>query len=223
MNTQLITFATSKYFLGAERLVRSAKDHFGHCTICGPECLDHFMRRHPIMRNPRGFGYWAWKPYIILKALRDRPGASVMYSDSLVDLVSSPGPLFNLDADITLFDQEHVHGRFTRRDCLMLMGCDTPEARNGLTLNAAYCIFHDTFKAREFLTEWLEWCLNEQAIGDVPSVLAPEHPEFVDHRHDQSILTNLALLRGIMPHPSPCQNEMRPRPYPQVVNHHRQP
>src|SRR5690606_32164646 len=45
---------------------------------------------------------------------------------------------------------------------------------------------------------WLRWCQIPQALTD--DRVCPEiadFPDFTDHRHDQSILTNLALMRGV--------------------------
>lgn len=43
--------------------------------------------------------------------------------------------------------------------------------------------------SRNFIKKWLEISENEKAINDIPS--KDEHPEFIDHRHDQSILSLL--------------------------------
>ena len=32
--------------------------------------------------NPRGFGYWCWKPYIIWRTMQDYPDAIVVYADA---------------------------------------------------------------------------------------------------------------------------------------------
>lgn len=43
----------------------------------------HFKRKHAeILSNPRGGGYWLWKPYVILQALRrSMPNDILFYCD----------------------------------------------------------------------------------------------------------------------------------------------
>jgi hypothetical protein len=40
--------------------------------------------------------------------------------------------------------------------------------------------------------EWMRWMQDDAIVTDSPSNY-PNHPDFMEHRHDQSILTNLVL------------------------------
>ncbi len=53
------------------------------------------------------------------------------------------------------------------------------------------------WKAKQFLMEWLTYCLNPLCVGLEPSLLAPEYTEYNEHRSDQSILANLAHKYGL--------------------------
>jgi len=46
------------------------------------------------------------------------------------------------------------------------------------------------------MQEWSKWLAVDKVVNDDPSEY-PNHPSFIDHRHDQSVLTNLALLHGL--------------------------
>jgi hypothetical protein len=45
---------------------------------------------------------------------------------------------------------------------------------------------------RALVEEWAKWMEDDQILTDTPSSY-PNHPNFIEHRHDQSILTNLVL------------------------------
>ena len=49
----------------------------------------------------------------------------------------------------------------------------------------------NTKNSRSFLAKWRTLCENERAITDIPSV--DEYTFFLDHRHDQAILSLLYL------------------------------
>lgn len=47
------------------------------------------------------------------------------------------------------------------------------------------------------MSEWLEWCSDPRCLIDrVNELSLSNHPDFLDHRHDQSILTLLAYRSG---------------------------
>jgi hypothetical protein len=63
---------------------------------------------------------------------------------------------------------------------------------------------HD--ESLDFVQAQLDWCTVTAAISDDrvdPSI--PDAPDFRDHRHDQSILTLLALKRGLRCYGSPLE------------------
>ena len=52
--------------------------------------------------------------------------------------------------------------------------------------------------ARAFVREWLMHALDPRVISDHPNVCGlPNHVGFIDHRHDQAILTNLVAKHGL--------------------------
>ena len=53
-------------------------------------------------------------------------------------------------------------------------------------------------KSKEICEEWLKWCLDERTNGEVTGFSNKEELDgFQEVRHDQSILTNLALRDGL--------------------------
>jgi hypothetical protein len=71
----------------------------------------------------------------------------------------------------------------------------------GKQAQASVIFFRVSDYSKQFVAEWLKWCLFEggRLIDDSPS-RAPNHPEFRENRHDQAILTTLAYREGLRLH-----------------------
>ncbi|MBY0280609.1 MAG: hypothetical protein K2W94_00420 [Alphaproteobacteria bacterium] len=153
-----------------------------------------------ILFQKKGAGYWLWKPWVILKTLQSvEENAIVIYADSGFVFHTHLQPLIDLalqhriilvDYDTTLHG---TLGQITKRETLEKMGCDTPTCRQGKHLWAAFSIFRNTPESRAFVKKWLEYCLDESLLTDIPSH-SKEYPEFCGHAHDESILSTLYNL-----------------------------
>ena len=83
-----LTFSDEKYIKTRERYVAEmeSKDIFSQIFSYGPQDLDaQFVKDHGefIRNNPRGYGYWIWKPYIILKVLNQLDNGDILvYGDA---------------------------------------------------------------------------------------------------------------------------------------------
>ncbi len=205
MTTRLISFATTEYRAAQERLSKSAAKWFDQVRSYGPADLaPEFMQANREMfSHRRGFGYWIWKPWLILRELESMGPTDVLfYADSQCVFEADPAPLFKLAlryGGIGLFHQrreKHKNSTWTRGDCFALMGCDGPKYRNGDNLATTYSVWSGTRSARAFAREWLKWCCNYQVVSDAPSVAA-NSPNFKDHRHDQSVASLLAIKHEI--------------------------
>ncbi len=160
---------------------------------------DQFLQRNKaIFNQPRGFGYWLWKPYIIFETLREiNLGDWVIYSDAGIEVISSIMPLLAFDQDIFLFGNEWPHVDFCKKHVLeaMLPGWFNPAQKQ---VQASVILMRKTPATMRFVWEWLEWCQKPGFIDDSPS-LTPNIDSFNEHRHDQSILTNIAIKHNILP------------------------
>ncbi len=148
-----------------------------------------------ILDKKRGAGYWLWKPYIVLKTLENIPeGAIVIYFDSGIKIVHPLDRFINkLDSnDILLVDNTHTNKPYMKRDLLKFMNMDNEEVLNQKQLSACMFVVRNTVRSKEFLTKWLEIGELGWTIDDSPSKEV-EYPEFIEHRHDQSILSLLSL------------------------------
>jgi hypothetical protein len=103
------------------------------------------------------------------------------------------------------------------------MDCDKDEYYSGPQVDGSYQFYKKTPDVIEFLKQYDTYCRNENIISDLPNTTKDNLPEFKDHRHDQSILSLMAIQNNIklLPEPSEWGNHLTDRPYPQLFWHHR--
>jgi hypothetical protein len=153
--------------------------------------------------HKRGFGWYAWKPFIIYHALQNlNDNDMVLFTDADCYPVNNFSVLFDQcdkDGGIMLFAaQTHRHYVWCKRDCYIVMGQDDPKYRDVQAGVARFMLFQKgKWKATQFLMEWLTYCVNPFATTFDPSVIDEELPGFKEHRTEQAIMTNLAYKYGL--------------------------
>ena len=202
MPVHLVTFATKEYRYSAE-LLRHTALHVGQVDrvhIWDERSVAPFSAAHPqlFQAGTRGYGYWSWKPYVILETMRmhAREGDLVVYCDAAMHFVASLqdytgrlprdalGLLFELPGD-------RPNWRWTKKATFDLMGCCTEECRAAQQLNGAVQVYRCGEPARAFLQEYLRFCTNPFCVDD--SCAHGNPPGFEAHRHDQSVLSLLSV------------------------------
>lgn len=207
MRVQLITYANKPYLRSQELLAKSAL-RYGVSEVVLYNDLwvrsqkDFYHKNRLILTQKRGSGLWLWKPYIILDALKKIADDEVLlYIDSGTEFVSSIDPWLELlhQKDIIFFfNNGHINRVWTKRDCFVFMDCDEEKFHNGFQCVGGYIICRKTPAIIALLEEWLSYAQDERIISDSPNVCGlPNFPEFIDHRHDQSILSNLVIKYNI--------------------------
>lgn len=210
MKKILISFSTPRFRTAQQKLSESAENKsFDYIVKYTENDLDsEFYEKYTnIMIQSRGFGYWLWKPYIIKKELeRCNYGDVVCYVDSSnIVLKDSSEFIFDSDESIKLFENKdsNPHGQvwlnnqWTKRDCFILMGCDGEKYWNGPQANASYQIYRKDEKSLNFVDELFQYCTDERILTDLSNSIEDNLPEFSDHRHDQSVLSLLAIKKDI--------------------------
>jgi len=149
-----------------------------------------------IFNARKGGGYWAWKPLIILDALETDP--EVLYLDSSVvpQNKESIFDLMNKTDKVSAVDTGYINGDWTKRDCFRAMECDDEKFWNAYQVWAG--VIFSKISGKCILEEWRRYCLIESIVTDKPSL--DNLPNFKDHRHDQSILTNLLIKHNQVIH-----------------------
>jgi hypothetical protein len=220
--TYLTSFATPEFELSLRELLASGRQ-FGidHVRPWYPHTLrqtDFYRQNRFVLDQPRGAGFWLWKPYIIQRLLEEiSVGDMLIYSDAAITVIGSLTPLFDLCVSaggVLVFAGHYdgIGGRpnicrvWTKRDCFVLMGCDNESYYSAPMLDAAFIVLSKTAKAETLVREWLEYCKQPAILTDGPNVHGRENlPGFLAHRHDQSVLSLLAVRHGLPLFRSPSQ------------------
>lgn len=203
----LVSYASPEYELYRQRLNATALQ-FGIDRVISYRREDilgteFFRNNHHILNQTKGAGYWIWKPYVILDILsKVEEDSIIVYSDADNEFYNPFEPLFQLCLDqggILFFKTMSFLNRcFTKRDCFVLMGCDSPEYWNSDHVWAGLSIFLNNSRSRSFVKEWLNYCTNEHIVTDMENICGMANfPNFIDHRYDQSVLSLLAVKYNI--------------------------
>jgi hypothetical protein len=202
MGVTLVTFASSLFFDKAQTLEQIALRAGWKCRIYTESDLAHispgFFNRWEVSQT-RGFGYWSWKPVIIEDALLSIGANDVlMYIDAgdlflpnIVDiyaheLASSPYLFFQGAGKLSEYCKKEAldfHKELKRRDF------------NSPMIEAGVLFWRNSEKSRLLLSKWRLLSENNKLIDDTKIV--SQLPEFIDHRHDQSLLSILCALNRI--------------------------
>lgn len=211
----LLCYATAGYEPQQRAVVRSAlRVGFTDCQAWNRRMLERtsfYAEHRTLLDHPKGGGYWLWKPFLIaLELARLNPGDFLVYTDCgypwrpLVIRRSLEPMLEWCEHDNAgllpgVYIPKHGPNRkWTKHECFVAMNCDAEPYWNHPQVQATFSVWQKCARAEEFVAEWLHWCLQPAVLSDervMPAV--GEYPEFVAHRHDQSVLTNLAIMRGV--------------------------
>lgn len=236
MKTHLVSYATARFLRSQKKLGRSALRHgIDVVRAWDRSALEEtvfYQEYKAVLDLPRGGGYWLWKPFIIEDILRDvSPGDIVVYSDAGIDIIGDLSPLFTLCLEkggILLFGGHYddvgapgpnLCAKWTKRDCFVLMQCDEARYHEAQMLDASFVVLAKTARVQTLVHEWLRCCGDDRLLTDRPNTCGlPNFPGFIGHRHDQSILSLVAVREGleIFRHPSQYGNHLKPEPYRQA-------
>lgn len=155
-----------------------------------------------------GYGYSIWKPHIILDVMKKiKRGDILFYVDSGAEIISNVQPLVDLckkNKGILLFNAVNINKYWTKRDCFVAMKCDSKKYWNASQVMGGYQVYIKNARSVKFLKEDLKYVQISHLIDDTPSTL-PNFNGFKRHRHDQSVLTNLAVKYGVKTFRNPSQ------------------
>jgi hypothetical protein len=187
-----------------------------------------------ILSEPRGAGYWLWKPYCILTALNQvNDGDFVMYADSASHFIRSADPLFALPVltgqDVIPFSLDLPEAHWTKRDAFVLMDCDHQGFEQTSQRLASFILTRKSSQSVAFFQDYLNYCSDPRILTDIENTSdLPNYTGFRDHRHDQSVFSLLSKKLGLSAFRDPSQwgnSQMDLFPnssYPQLIEHTRQ-
>jgi len=217
MKKIIINYAHAGFFNSQDTNVQSAIDIGGFTdgVKYRIEDLDeHFVRKnHHILSQKRGAGYWLWKPYIILKTLKQMEDDDILfYSDAAIEFTANMNDYFQFCKEdekgvVLFYNNHHLNYVWTKRDCFILMGLDntsppgdpTPCAAYSRQVNAAIQIYRKTDFSLAFCEEYLNACQDPRILTDLPNTLGKENYDgYREHRHDQSIVSLLRFKHSVL-------------------------
>jgi len=205
MAKHFITFGAGdkNYYEAGERLISQANemnvfDGTNFYTDDDLKCDPDFWTKHSefIQNNPRGYGYWLWKSYLIKKKMQQlNDGDILLYLDCGCELdIRKKGILLHF---FELVKSSYIIGTsicndidWTKMDLILKL--DMLQSKHLLSPQSAagallFCVCD---KTRQFVNEWYEIGCEYHNIDDTPS-MNKNFPSFKEHRHDQSIFSLL--------------------------------
>lgn len=152
-----------------------------------------------ITNNKRGYGYWLWKPYIILKQLNNMNENDILvYLDSGCEVINDDTSFKNMN---NLFDKcdeytilytltSHDEKKYNKMDLIDNLNLNNDKIKNSGMIQGAVIFIKKNNTTMEFVKEWYALSCNYHFIDDSPSILKNDDT-FVEHRHDQAIFSLL--------------------------------
>jgi len=210
MKTIFISFASKAMYRTLDRIQHEAEsmNFFDEIYCCKEKDLDptFYQKYHHFMQYSRGFGYWIWKPQIIyqyLKLIND--GNIIIYCDAGCVLNPQGLPRLKEYVDMVVGDEkgilsfslDHLEHHWTKSDLF-----DYFDVRHNPTITDTHQLMATSFiiKKTDYTVKMFEEALSIienklYLITDHPSQ-SPNFNGFIEHRHDQSILSVLRKLVG---------------------------
>lgn len=166
-----------------------------------------FWEKHKLFieNNKRGYGYWLWKPYLILKKLHELDNDDILlyldcgcelYPPAVDDMLSKIAAVNKYDIigsnsasnDITFTKSDLVHYMEMQNSQNLL---EIPHMQSGVVF------IKKTDMTLRLYTEFYNICSeNYHFIDDSPSLI-PNDSSFIEHRHDQCVFNLLVKKYGM--------------------------
>lgn len=156
-----------------------------------------------IHANPRGYGYWLWKP-LMIRALLDRleDGAFLVYADGGCELSQQGGPrlrdYLNMAArtGALFFSLPFPEGQYAKRELLDRLSASEQEIASP-QVQGTIMVLQNRAEVRAFVDGWIALCREDgYALLDDRLDPAIQAHGFRSHRHDQAILSLLVKRSG---------------------------
>jgi hypothetical protein len=205
MRQSIITFSSTRYRSSALLQANLCKllgfYHYSYTEVDLPDGLLDYASN-----NPRGFGYWKWKPYLILEHFSKCCQDQIFW---WVDAACVPLLLKScLPNDFeSLYLQKNIFSeprRWCKNDFLGLTELDAKEFfSNGFIPDASIIGVRVNPISQQYISQWYNLCINNSAISD--EIYREQSPGYRGHRHDQALLGIISWSNSIEQRPSLTQ------------------
>lgn len=223
MKKYFCTFADSRMGKSLKRVKSQVKEsgYFDEIYINNEEDLDNDFKelfKDKLVKGSRGYGYWAWKPQIVLQTLKNmEEGNLLLYMDAgchfnknglerlnyyFKRVKSSKNGLlvFQEEKDSEDKNLEILYGTtekfFTKGDLFDYFKVRNDEYFYNTGQIAATAFFIKKCEESEKIIKlWLMIFENNFSLADNTESVSPNFDGFIEHRHDQSIFSILCKQR----------------------------
>ena len=164
---------------------------------------EEFWSKHRnfLENNKRGYGYWIWKPYLIMEQLKNmHEGDILFYADAGCEVDNSKKHNFIslkeyfLKEDSTPILARKQYGykeeHYCKMDTFIAMYCNNDDIMKTPQYHAGVLGIKNCKESRDFLQEWYYYCNEYHILDDTPSIV-DNAIKFKEHRHDQSVFSLL--------------------------------
>ena len=215
MKTVFISYANDAMAYSLKRIGRQARrlGIFDEVILYTPADVPPYVRESRLFAAPRGAGYWCWKPAIIEDALsRFEDGTVVVYVDAGCTLRKSPqwteylGHMKDYDAICFQYAENQPQWKkwgadsskikyWTKKQTLDFDKeyFDNPDVGELCQIMGGVLFLKG--RDNSLLKAWKELIFSHPELVEDPTKeeLQDQYPGFAGHRHDQSLLTPLAV------------------------------
>lgn len=224
MKRAFLTFADSRMHRSLKRIENQAKEMqvYDEIFICNEFSLDEEFRKNlknKLVPGTRGYGYWSWKPQIILQTLQNLSDGDILhYCDAGCHLnkkgrkrlleyfeitskdnfgmlaFQSVPPSFHDGRNLMdLADQKWCKGDLL--DFLKVR--DEESIVNTQTIGAGIIFIKKNNETFEFIEKWRDVFLHDFSLIDDSPSKSPNTENFIEHRHDQAIFSILCKKKHV--------------------------
>jgi hypothetical protein len=205
-----LSFSDKRLGKSLARIKRQAEEMSEYDRIlCFDESdleADFWLKHRMFCKRTRGFGYWIFKPQIVLQALAEmNEGDILQYSDvgchihkyarrrlrQYFDMLSDSA------TGVLAFDQIHIERQWTKGDLFDYFGVrDRFDIVNSTQYWAGSFFIRKCAASVKLVQKWLAVYDHVDLVDDSPSV-SPNFDDFVEHRHDQSCFSILCKMNDV--------------------------
>jgi len=160
-----------------------------------------------LTNNSRGYGYWLWKPYLILKTLKNMNDSDILlYLDSGCEIDIKYKNKFNILIDYV--KHKKIIGtngwstdiEYTKMDLIKYVGLEKNiNLLQKYHMQAGCLLMEKCDIILKLYTDIYEIASNYHMIDDSPSI-EKNFSNFKEHRHDQSIFNLLVKKYNLHNH-----------------------
>lgn len=208
----LCSFGDSRYQVSRERLQEQAEDFdlFDTIHLYSEYDLPASFRedfKGQLHANVRGFGYWVWKPRVILDTLAKMSDGDVLFYVDMGCHLNSRGKekLLAYWQEVKQNDSGFLVSQLEaiRKECFWTKGdlLDYFQMRGEVEINtpqyqAGILFIRKEPKTVALVQRWLNIFYEDFHLADDTPSRSSNEAGFVEHRHDQSILSLLLKRQG---------------------------